>query len=373
MVRGPIAGSLRSIESGNRCPEIRDRANFYNSEIEAVVEEVPAVTTSFTAACAVRPQNVVTEKLAVFFHTPAAEEPRIRDVLGNIRKHLARWLGLIPEFLLPVAREDIPKSPIGKLMRSQPAKRFESGELSSLLEWVDLLTDPGTSLESFAAPSTGTERRIASIWQEVLEVGQVDLRANFFELGGHSLHLIQVHEQLQEAFGPRVSLVVLFKYPTVESLAGFLAEKEEEGRAAREGRERAERRRALRSVSGETGIAVIGMACRFPGANDPDAFWRNLRDGAESITFFSGDEIDASWIDIRSAHDPNYVHAGSIITDVESFDAGFFGFSAREAALTDPQQRLSLECAWEAMENAGYDPLTWAGKIPTRFETRLCW
>lgn len=103
-------------------------------------------------------------------------------------------------------------------------------------------------------------------------------------------------------------------------------------------------------------IAVIGLACRFPGAKDVDQFWQNLRDGVESITFLKDEEIEPSLVDPARLDHPNYVKAASILDDVESFDASFFGITPREAEVMDPQQRVFLECAWEALEHSGYDP-----------------
>lgn len=103
-------------------------------------------------------------------------------------------------------------------------------------------------------------------------------------------------------------------------------------------------------------IAVIGMACRFPGARNVDEFWRNLRDGVESISFFSDEEMIAAGAEPKSLTNPNLVKAGGVLPDFELFDASFFGYSPREAELIDPQQRFFLECAWEALESAGYDP-----------------
>jgi acyl transferase domain-containing protein/surfactin synthase thioesterase subunit len=101
-----------------------------------------------------------------------------------------------------------------------------------------------------------------------------------------------------------------------------------------------------------SGVAVIGMACRFPGATTIEQFWRNLKEGRESITFFSEDELEP---DLRQlARDPSYVRAGAIIDDIDLFDAAFFRISPREATLMDPQHRLFLECAWTALESAGY-------------------
>ncbi|HVG20572.1 MAG TPA: SDR family NAD(P)-dependent oxidoreductase [Blastocatellia bacterium] len=103
-------------------------------------------------------------------------------------------------------------------------------------------------------------------------------------------------------------------------------------------------------------IAIIGMAGRFPKAKNLDEFWRNLCDGAESISFFSSEELLASGVDPALIDNPNYVKARGILEDIDRFDAHFFGFSPREAEMIDPQQRIFLECAWEALENAGYDP-----------------
>lgn len=110
-------------------------------------------------------------------------------------------------------------------------------------------------------------------------------------------------------------------------------------------------------------IAIVGMSGRFPGAKNVDEFWRNLRDGVEAVSFFSDDELEREFIDQTELRDPNYVKARAILEGVEMFDAPFFGFSPREAAITDPQHRLFLECCWEALEDAGYDPQKYPGTI----------
>ncbi|MFP5262671.1 MAG: SDR family NAD(P)-dependent oxidoreductase [Blastocatellia bacterium] len=101
-------------------------------------------------------------------------------------------------------------------------------------------------------------------------------------------------------------------------------------------------------------IAVIGMSGRFPGAGNLARYWENLRDGVESLSAFSDEELEAAGVDRAALDDPDYVKAGGVLEDVESFDAQFFGFNPREAEVTDPQHRVFLECAWEAIEDAGY-------------------
>jgi acyl transferase domain-containing protein len=103
-------------------------------------------------------------------------------------------------------------------------------------------------------------------------------------------------------------------------------------------------------------IAIIGMTGRFPGAEDIDSFWQNLRDGVESISFFSEQELLEAGVEPTYLSDPSYVKARPILPYAEMFDADFFGYSPREAETIDPQHRLFLQCAWEVLETAGYIP-----------------
>jgi acyl transferase domain-containing protein/acyl carrier protein len=114
---------------------------------------------------------------------------------------------------------------------------------------------------------------------------------------------------------------------------------------------------SLNIGDGQTGleIAIIGMAGRFPGANDIEQFWRNLREGVEAITCFTDEELLAAGVEANVLNDPNYVKARGVLEGADLFDASFFGYSPREAEIIDPQQRVFLECAWQALETAGYD------------------
>ncbi|UCH92295.1 MAG: hypothetical protein JSV88_18635, partial [Candidatus Aminicenantes bacterium] len=111
-------------------------------------------------------------------------------------------------------------------------------------------------------------------------------------------------------------------------------------------------------------IAVIGMAARFPGAKDICEFWDNLKDGVESLSFISDQELEGDGIDPMLLEDPNYVKAsGGMLERKEYFDAAFFDYSPREAELMDPQIRIFHECAWEALEDAGYVASNYGGLI----------
>ncbi len=110
-------------------------------------------------------------------------------------------------------------------------------------------------------------------------------------------------------------------------------------------------------------VAIVGMCGRFPGAKNLDQFWRNLRDGVESISFFSDEELRTAGVDAETMSTPGFVAAGAVLDDIDLFDATFFGFSGRDAEILDPQQRFLLECSLECLENGGYDPETFPGMI----------
>ena len=126
-------------------------------------------------------------------------------------------------------------------------------------------------------------------------------------------------------------------------------------------------------------VAIIGMAGRFPGAASVSEFWRNQLNGVEAISRFKVEELEVPGA-AQLSKNPDYVRARSILENVDLFDAEFFGIYPKEAELMDPQHRIFLESCWQAFEDAGYDPLSYAGAVgvyagcsmPTYFLSRLC-
>ncbi|WP_447963624.1 type I polyketide synthase [Nitrospira sp. Ecomares 2.1] len=110
-------------------------------------------------------------------------------------------------------------------------------------------------------------------------------------------------------------------------------------------------------------VAIVGMAGRFPGANNLDEFWRNLHGGVESVSTLSREELLESGVEAKVLDRTNYVRARAVLDEVDLFDAKFFNMTPKEAEIMDPQQRLFLECAWETLERGGYDPEQYQGLI----------
>jgi amino acid adenylation domain-containing protein len=275
-----------------------------------------------------------------------------REFAARLREFLQQRL---PECLVPsefVMMGSLPLTANGKLdRRALPSLRGMHRQLET----------------PFIAPQTDVARGIAAIWRDVLGIDRVGLHDNFFELGGHSLLLPLVQQRLQELFGAApfgrpVSLVSMFECPTVHRMAQYLQPGIETQPAVESGRKRAQVRSTSKR-SENSGIAIIGMSCRFPGAFNIDQFWRNLCNGIESVQFFSDEQLLAAGVEAALLRNPNYVKARATLADLECFDAAFFGYTPREATLMDPQHRIFLQAAWEALETAGYDPLTCAASI----------
>lgn len=270
-----------------------------------------------------------------------ANNPLQGQVASQLEPQLRRYLqDNLPDYMVPAAfvtLEEMPLTPNGKVdRRALPEPDRSRPELATTL----------------VLAQSETERAIATVWQDVLQLDLVGVQDNFFELGGNSLGLTQVHHQLAKQFGSALSIVDLFQYPTIRGLARSLVQRSTPTQDAIPKGDRPDRGtpRATRD------IAIIGMSGRFPGAENLDLFWQNLHDGVESITFFREGELELD--DRTVSRDPNYVKAGAILPNVDLFDASFFGYSAKEAEMMDPQQRIFLECAWEALESAGYNPHT---------------
>jgi amino acid adenylation domain-containing protein len=214
--------------------------------------------------------------------------------------------------------------------------------------------------ERYVAPATEVEETVAGIWAETLGLERAGVNDNFFDLGGNSLLLSQMQSKLSVALKREIPLIELFNYPTVGSLARYLSTGEQQEITDEFSRAKAQK---LKDETKQEPIAIIGMAGRFPGAKSVAELWQNLRAGIESVKFFSDEELAAAGVKPGVFNRPQYVRAKPVLDEMDLFDASFFGINPREAEIMDPQHRVFLECASDALENAGYDSDRYRGKI----------
>ncbi len=340
-------------------------------EIEAVLAQHEAVR---DAVVIVR-EDVPGDQQLVAYLTAHSEQLRVSQVKEYLSQQLAAYM--VPNAIIVL--DKIPLTPNGKADRKalpKPAVR--------------------NTTASFVAPNTPTERMLAEVWCEVLGLSEVGIEDNFFDLGGTSILGLQVVARIQKRVSSSLRVVRLYQYPTIYTLAQYLARTlQHSTEQSRKGESKQSFLQGMRPLAGNSkrsstqqttepktnldGIAIIGMVGRFPGADSIEELWSNLCAGVESTTFFTPDEIDPS-VDLALRNDPNYVRARGIVQGAETFDAGFFGISPREAEVIDPQARVFLELAHEALENAGYTPDAYQGLIGlyagsgqnTYFERHLC-
>jgi myxalamid-type polyketide synthase MxaE and MxaD len=192
---------------------------------------------------------------------------------------------------------------------------------------------------------------------EQLGIGphDIDTREPLASYGLGSTEAVGLAGELAEWLGRELSAALVYEYPTIEALAQHLAVSPDvPAETTRGGRDA--------GPNGEP-VAIIGLGCRFPGANDPRAFWQFLRDGGDAIRGVPADRFDQ-----QAFYDPDPATPGKMNTrwggfldQVDQFDANFFSISPREAMRMDPQQRLLLEVSWEALQDAGQAPERLAG------------
>ncbi|MER9250109.1 amino acid adenylation domain-containing protein [Mesorhizobium sp. M0590] len=219
------------------------------------------------------------------------------------------------------------------------------------------LPEPGnpSKLKAATPPTGGLQTELAEIWKDVLKLDTVSVEDNFFDVGGHSLAIVQVQARIHDRLGIDCKILDLFEHPTIRTLATHLAAiltvprpalglTKPIGVAASE-KEPKQNRNA---------VAIIGMAGRFPGAENVDQFWSNLVNGIESIADLDEQTLQEAGVAPDMYDRPDYVRREAVISGIDLFDATFFGISPKEAAWMDPQQRILLEVAYQAFDHAGY-------------------
>ncbi|MBI3555158.1 MAG: acyltransferase domain-containing protein [Deltaproteobacteria bacterium] len=206
---------------------------------------------------------------------------------------------------------------------------------------------------------------VENIWKEVLGLPSIDADLTFMDLGGTSLLANMLVAKLGKSLGVSIPVIKVFEYPTLRHFTKFMATGEHQVTPAAPVVAVDEAAVAPAAVEiseiSDNDVAIIGMACRFPGANNVDEFWKNLVDGKDSVAMLSMEELSPE-VPAELKNDPRYIRARGMIENPYALDAAFFDISPMEAKLIDPQQRVLLETAWQALENAGHGPGSFEGR-----------
>jgi amino acid adenylation domain-containing protein len=302
-------------------------------EIESALTDIDEIGQAVVVLREDRPGE---KRLVAYYTAPASL------VVTEIAQTLKRKL---PDYMVPalfVHLGKFPLTPNGKLDRK--ALPAPGGMRPNLAQ-------------DYIAPRSAVEKQLAALWRDILHLDEVGIDDSFIDLGGNSLEAVHMTSRYQALYGQEIPAVKVFQYPTIAKLAGYLEHGKSDSDLLHLAQSRT--RRSAQAAGGRDtrieGVAIIGMSGRFPGAANIDQLWSNLRNGVESISFFSPEELGPG-IDEQLRNDPDYIRARGLIEGADLFDASFFGISPLEAKVTDPQQRVFLELAHQALEDAGYDP-----------------
>lgn len=281
-------------------------------EIEHFINELEKVV---EARVVVRIGPVGQKRLAAYIvGITTAERSSLR---ARLVQHFPPYM--VPHFIVPM--QALPKNQNGKLDESR-------------------LPDPFADL----TVKHSNRHAVASCWREVLG-RSVPADENFLDAGGTSLEALRLASLLGKSFAVELSATFVFEYPTINSQTAFFQyDQRSNGGGGR-----------VPSPADKIEFAIIGMACRFPGANTVDEFWNNLIDGKETVSFFKEEELDED-VDPADFKHPDYVRAKGILNNYDTFDASFFNIPPHEADIMDPQHRIMLELCWHALEDAGIPP-----------------
>ena len=259
--------------------------------------------------------------------------------IAEIRQKVS---SILPDYMLPsyfILVEEFPKTSSGKIDKKKlPAPHYSRPSSAPL----------------YNAPTTKIQKDLVKVWADLLLIPEIGIDDNFFELGGTSLLAQKVVANLLRDYNYKLPVTKLYQFPKIAEIANYL----DPGKSTK-----AKRHLKNTNQNGTSkDVAVIGMAGRFPGASTIQELWEVLKNGKETISFFSLEELDATIPEFLK-NDPLYVRARGIIPSAREFDAGFFGLNPKVASVMDPQQRLFLESAWEVLEQSGYLPKHYDGSI----------
>lgn len=278
-------------------------------------------------------------------------------LFGRIASAVADAIGVSPDIILLVKAGRLPRTSSGKVRRQQCKKDFIDGQLDVVSRWdrdKAVETTPVNYVPSSTDAPVSTSATAIEWWLRTqlahrlgLDAHAIESEQSFADFGLTSMASVQLSEALAAWLGRPLAPTVFWDYPSIAKLAGFLA-----GDIARRDGTVAAPWQPPQRVGGAEPIAIVGLSCRFPGAESVQAFWDLLSSGGEAIRTVPEQRYKAGTFE-DCDHIPSHTRRAGFLEQVDLFDAHFFGISPPEAERMDPQQRLVLEAAWQALEDAG--------------------
>ncbi|WP_226000285.1 non-ribosomal peptide synthetase/type I polyketide synthase [Paenibacillus sp. BJ-4] len=352
---------------------IVDGQNHYPQDIELTVEKsCSIVRRGAGAAFAVRTYG--TEGVGVVYEVERSARKAnldIEAIAHQIRKAISAAHGISLVCLTLIRPGSIPKTSSGKIQRSASRNAYENGLLNAIVSWKSLGQSQNENraiqVDHHKWRQSASSEKVETLERWICEqiaprLGmlpeEINVRMSFSSMGLSSKETILLTGEIESYVGWKLSSTLLYEQPDIHELANYLVE----GNSVNNKGSKPESNLPKPTDDVES-IAIVGMACRFPGASDPEDFWRVLQRGEDCIT-----EIPPDRWSLEEYYDADpdvpgktYSRHGGFLSDIDVFDAGLFNISRPEAMEMDPQHRILLELSWEALERSGQSPDRLAG------------
>jgi acyl-CoA synthetase (AMP-forming)/AMP-acid ligase II/acyl carrier protein len=339
--------------------------NHYPQDIERTIEIChPSLRQGGGAAFSIELNEE--EKLVIAHEVEFRQKPDVLEVAAAMRQAIAENHDLQLHALILVKPGRIPKTSSGKIQRNATRVGFINDDLQKIGVWyadaeqaLEKSPDTDQILSFSDVPSNKKRQKEIETWlieklssELNIAASGIDVNQPFARYGLDSVRATGLAGDLEDWLGLSLPPTLAYDYPTVTALAHYLS---------------ADKttvvEKTLEKSDENESIAIIGMGCKLPGSKNLADFWQTLKNGVDAIS-----EVTKDRWDIEELYDPNLDAPGKVVTksggfvnDVDKFDAAFFGISPREATRMDPQQRITLEVSWEALEDAGIAPSSLAG------------
>lgn len=264
---------------------------------------------------------------------------------SNLREHLSL---VIPDYMIPTYFYEMDQFPL-TMNRKIDRKSFPDITLNKNLQMEASKNMQNINLKEY----------IHSLWSRYLNHADFGNDDNFFDIGGHSLLIVQITQELSKYLNKDVQPMLFFQNPTVNSQSNALSDSDERILIEKENnKERTE----SDIEENEFSLAIIGLSCAVPGAANIDQFWTLLEEGRSGIVEYTEEELLSEGLSAGHINQDQYVKKSGMLPSTSYFDAGFFGYSPKEAKFMDPQHRLMLEHCYTAFESSGIIPWDYQGK-----------
>lgn len=328
--------------------------NFYAHDLERIAEQVEGIALGKVVAFGKHNYELQQEEIIFFILYKNKDLKPFCTIAENLRRHMVQSVGININHIIPISK--VPKTTSGKVQRFKLLENYEEGqynsiikqlnEIKSIYEKQEIELDQGLARENINS-------KLVNVLNEVLGYRITEFDRSLVELGVDSIKVVDVQKRLEDVFNIKIPVSVVFDYPTLNQLSDYIFSSLHKKGSLENKLEVQELKNSINNFDEQ--IAIIGMACRFPGnANSPEELWSNLMnsvDGVEKIP-------DTRWNKDEIGNEPNRISGvkvknGGFIKGINLFDNQFFSIPPIEAIEMDPQQRVLLEVCWESLERAG--------------------